>query len=98
MFYGLHLRGELCHIPEHRFQPAYPVTVQRDHIHAVIRSRSPDRKHSDHLSPVRRCTVDDDLVVITGLQFVKLCSIFHIDLSDGCRECHGSFFSRLRSK
>ena len=95
VIYGFHRGGEGCHFPEHLLQPCYPVGIQSDHIHTVIGPRGFHRKHCHDLPPVRRGAVYDNLVVVPGLQFLQLTSVFHIDLGDGRTERHRGTVSRL---
>ena len=95
MVYGFHSGGEGCHFPEYLLQPCYPVCIQGDYIHTVIGPCGFHRKHCHDLPPVRRGTVYDNLVVVPGLQFLQLTSVFHIDLGDGRTERHRGTVSRL---
>ena len=93
--YGFHSGGEGCHFPEYLLQPCYPVCIQGDYIHTVIGPCGFHRKHCHDLPPVRRGTVYDNPVVVPGLQFLQLTSVFHIDLGDGRTERHRGTVSRL---
>ena len=93
--YGFRLGGEGYHIPEHLPQTLHPAGVQSDHIHAVIGPCGFHRKHRHDLPPVRRGAVYDNLVVVPGLQFLQLTSVFLIDLGDGRTERHRGTVSRL---
>ena len=65
------------------------------YIHTVIGPCGFHRKHCHDLPPVRWGAVYDNLVVVPGLQFLQLTSVFHIDLGDGRTERHRGTVSRL---
>ena len=98
MLYRFHFRCDLGHVPEHRSQTAYPVSVQCGHIHAIVCSCGFCGKHGQHLRPVRGLSVDLDAVIVPGLQFFQLCIIGDIHLRYSLCHRHGIGSIALRGE
>ena len=88
MVYRLHPRGDLRHIPEHGGQAGYPVSIQRGHIHAIIRACGFSCKDSQHLRPVRGLPLNVDAVIVSGLQLLQLGVVGDIHLRHGLSYRH----------
>ena len=88
MVYCLHPRGDLCHIPEHSGQTGYPVSIQRGHIHAIIRACGFGCKDRQHLRPVRGLSLNVDAVIVPDLQRLQFGVVGDIHLRHGLSYRH----------